>query len=95
MAASSSPLLPSSFDPALHLHSETPDIDLLNDCPSETFDDDIEALHLQRQENLRKGIIIQHRVWNLSDVFRSDEDLRLGTLFQFTAPESLLLDQIV
>ncbi|KAJ9376449.1 hypothetical protein DTO063F5_8784 [Paecilomyces variotii] len=79
MAASSSPLLPSSFDPALHLHSETPDIDLLNDCPSETFDDDIEALHLQRQENLRKGVIIQHRAWNLSDVFRSDEDLRLDT----------------
>ncbi|KAL1869245.1 Chromosome transmission fidelity protein 18 [Paecilomyces lecythidis] len=86
MAASSSPSLPSSFDPALHLHSELPDLDPSNQCPSETFDDDIEALHLQRQENLRKGNIIQHRAWNLSDVFRSDDDLRPDTP---TKPQTL------
>lgn len=78
MEASSPLSLPSSFDPALHLHSELPDIESLNHCPSESFDDDIEALHFQRQENLRKRIVIQHRAWNLSDVFRSDEDIRPG-----------------
>lgn len=73
----SSPTAPlSSFDPALHLHSEEdfPDQQL----PSESFSDDIEALQLVREENVRNKVVIQHRAWNLSDVFRSDEDIRPG-----------------
>lgn len=66
---------PSSFDPAIHLHSEDfPDQQL----PSESFSDDIEALHLVCEENIRNKVVIQHRAWNLSDVFRSDEDIRPG-----------------
>lgn len=66
-----SPAFPSSFDPAIHLHSEDP--------PSESFSDDLEALDLRRLEQTRNRIVIQHRAWNLSDVFRSDEDITPGT----------------
>ncbi|RHZ65952.1 putative sister chromatid cohesion factor (Chl12) [Aspergillus thermomutatus] len=69
----SPPLVPPSFDPAIHLHSEE------QNPPSETFSDDLEALNLQRQEKIRKKVVIQHRAWNLSDVFRSDEDVRPDT----------------
>ncbi|RJE27186.1 hypothetical protein PHISCL_00427 [Aspergillus sclerotialis] len=62
---------PSSFDPAIHLHSQGPAID----PPSESFSDDLEALNLARLEKTRNKVVIQHRAWNLSDVFRSDEDL--------------------
>ncbi|KKA22647.1 Sister chromatid cohesion factor (Chl12) [Rasamsonia emersonii CBS 393.64] len=75
MANNSPPQVPSSFDPALYFHSELPDT-----APSESFSDDIEALYLQRletaHENRRKGVVIQHRAWNLSDVFRSDDDVQ-------------------
>jgi chromosome transmission fidelity protein 18 len=71
---------PSSFDPALYLHSEPQDCVLNLEPGPESFSDDIEALHLQRldivQENRCKGIVIQHRAWNLSDIFQSDDDIR-------------------
>lgn len=72
----SSPNFLSSFDPALHLHSE----DLTNapNLPSQSFSDDIEAIHLHRLEQTRNKVVIQHRAWNLSDVFRSDDDIRPG-----------------
>ena len=70
---------PPSFDPAIHLHSQgTEDIDILP--PSESFSDEFEAIHLQRQENIRSKVVILDRAWNLSDVFRSDEDIRPGML---------------
>jgi chromosome transmission fidelity protein 18 len=69
----SPPLIPPSFDPAIHLHSEE------ENPLSETFSDDLEALDLHRLENIRNKVVIQHRAWNLSDVFRSDEDVRPGT----------------
>ena len=65
------PEVPSSFDPAIYLHSEDPAINL----PSESFSDELEALNLQRLEKARNKVVIQHRAWNLSDVFRSDEDI--------------------
>lgn len=71
----SSPNFLSSFDPALHLHSEEPATAL---PPSESFSDDLEAIHLQRLEQTRNKVVIQHRAWNLSDVFRSDDDIRPG-----------------
>jgi chromosome transmission fidelity protein 18 len=73
---------PSSFDPALYLHSDLPDSEQLPEPEPESFSDDIEALHLQRldtaRENHRKGIVIQSRTWNISEVFRSDDDIRPG-----------------
>lgn len=73
---SSSPNFLSSFDPALHLHSE--DSVHATNLPSESFSDDLEAIHLQRQEQTRNKVVIQHRAWNLSDVFHSDDEIRLG-----------------
>lgn len=82
--------VPPSFDPAIHLHSQDPAIG----PPSESFSDELEALHLQRLEKTRNKVVIQHRAWNLSDVFRSDEDrapgmesrIRLIMLFRQTDP---------
>jgi chromosome transmission fidelity protein 18 len=75
MESLSPPPPPSSFDPAIHLHSK------FNDpvSPSNRTDsDDIEALILQNEESIAKktseGIVIQHRSWKLQDAFRSDED---------------------
>ncbi|CAI7646888.1 unnamed protein product [Penicillium glandicola] len=69
----SSPSFLSSFDPALHLHSEGPDNP---NPPSESFSDDLEAIHLHRREQTRNRVVIQHRAWDLSDVFRSEDDIR-------------------
>lgn len=71
----SSPIL-SSFDPACHLHSEEPTT--LANPPSESFSDDLEAIHLARADLTRNKVVIQHRAWNLSDVFRSEDDLGPG-----------------
>jgi chromosome transmission fidelity protein 18 len=75
MESLSPPPPPSSFDPAIHLHSKS------NDpvSPSNRTDsDDIEALILQNEESIAKktseGVVIQHRSWKLQDAFRSDED---------------------
>lgn len=78
-------LHPSSFDPAVHLHSELPD-PVWPEPESSTLSDEIEAFYQVRQEtaqeNYRKGIVIQSRSWKLSDVFRSDEDVELGMSFR-------------
>lgn len=48
------------------------------DTAEPRFSDDIEALYEQeaetRADNKRRGIVIQHRSWPLSDIFRSDDD---------------------
>lgn len=93
MEESSPPQVPSSFDPAIFLHSESQDntCHLPPDPPS--FTNDLEALHLQRleiaRENREKGIVIQHRSWKLSDVFQSDDDIRPGTRLSFIRPDIL------
>ncbi|KAJ5405837.1 ATPase AAA-typecore [Penicillium sp. CMV-2018d] len=69
----SSPSFLSSFDPALHFHSEGPGN---TNPPSESFSDDLEAIHLHRREQTRNRVVIQHRAWDLSDVFRSEDDIR-------------------
>ncbi|KAJ5833244.1 hypothetical protein N7474_001555 [Penicillium riverlandense] len=77
----SSPSFPSSFDPALHLHSQD---DIAPHPPSESFADDLEVLNLQRLEHKRD--VIQHRAWDLADVFRSDDDIRPGLWFLVSSP---------
>ncbi|CAG8011839.1 unnamed protein product [Penicillium salamii] len=73
----SSPSFLSSFDPALHLHSEG--IESTNNPQSESFSDDLEAIDLHRLEQTRNRVVIQHRAWDLSDVFRSEDDIRPDT----------------
>lgn len=72
----SSPFL-SSFDPAVHLHSEPVPA---NRPPSESFSDDLEAIYEHRVEQTRNRVVIQHRAWDISDVFRSEDDIRPGAL---------------
>lgn len=74
----SSPSLLPSFDPALHLHSEDPGL-IAGQLQSESFSDEIEALHLERIEKIRNRVVVQHRAWDLADVFRSDDDIRPGS----------------
>jgi chromosome transmission fidelity protein 18 len=77
MTGFSSPQYPSSFDPAIDLHSEH---DASNTA---TFSDDLQQLQTHvEQVTARKnkeGIVIQHRAWKTPDVFRSDEDYSIGT----------------
>lgn len=76
----SSPSFLSSFDPALHLHSEGPDN--TTNPPSESFSDDLEAIHLYRREQIHNRVVIQHRAWDLSDIFRSEDDIKSGSRSQ-------------
>jgi hypothetical protein len=69
----------SSFDPAL-IHSE---IALLQDAPAElSFSDDFDALQQciaeDRTRKNKDGIVIQHRAWNLVDIFRSEGEHLTG-----------------
>ncbi|EPS34260.1 hypothetical protein PDE_09224 [Penicillium oxalicum 114-2] len=73
----SSPDFLSSFDPALHLHSESHSYS--PNLPSASFSEDLEAIHFHRLEQTRNKVVIQHRAWNLSDVFRSDDDTKPDT----------------
>ncbi|TKA78269.1 hypothetical protein B0A49_02145 [Cryomyces minteri] len=67
----------SSFDPAIHLHSEL-DGPSNAPFPFPSHSDDLEASHIQANEttaaNNGKGIVIQHRAWRLPEAFRSDEE---------------------
>lgn len=72
--------IPSSFDPAF-LYSE---YDRPQNAPdSISHSDDIEALQACIEEDKDKknsqGVVIQHRAWNLVDVFRSEGEHSFGT----------------
>jgi chromosome transmission fidelity protein 18 len=75
-----SPSIPSSFDPALlyskHDHPQ-------NAPPPVSFSDDLDALQQciteDRAKKTSEGIVIQHRAWNIIDVFRSEGDISFGT----------------
>ncbi|KAK7548731.1 chromosome transmission fidelity protein 18 [Phyllosticta citricarpa] len=75
--------LPTSFDPALHLHSEDPPAVDHPALPTSSHSDEIEALALQKQETTaaksKQGIVIQHRAWQLPEAFLSEEDHLLET----------------
>jgi len=75
-----SPGIPSSFDPAL-LDSES---EHLQAAPaSHSFSDDFEALQQciveDKAKKTTQGIVIQHRAWNVAEVFRSEGELPIGT----------------
>jgi chromosome transmission fidelity protein 18 len=77
-----SPGIPSSFDPAF-LYSEL-ELEHLQDAPpSLSFSDDLDALQQCITEDKAKktseGIVIQHRAWNVTDVFRSEGEAAIGT----------------
>ncbi|KAH8702705.1 chromosome transmission fidelity protein 18 [Phaeosphaeriaceae sp. PMI808] len=78
--SSYSPGIPSSFDPSiLHSQHEYP-----QDTPqSLSYSDDIEALHQciaeDKTKNNREGVVIQHRAWNLKEIFRSEGDRLVDT----------------
>lgn len=68
----------SSFDPAIELHSEPPDVL----CAPVSYSDDIEALESDRETSkvakIRNKVVIQHRAWHLPQVFRSDDSCLPG-----------------
>lgn len=78
MSSQPLPDIPSSFDPAIDLHSEFDDSGQ-PEPPIHAYSDYLEALNVQQQEltadKNSKGIVIQHRHWTLSDVFRSEGNL--------------------
>ncbi|KAH7084347.1 hypothetical protein FB567DRAFT_528833 [Paraphoma chrysanthemicola] len=85
--------IPSSFDPAL-LFSEH---EFLQDTPpSLSFSDDIAALeHCITEDKAKKtskGIVIQHRAWNLTEVFRSEGDASIDTPLK--RPQHLLYEEL-
>jgi len=73
MPNQSSQVLLSSFDPAIHLHSQPLEVA----CPPTEYSDDAEALNLVQEEHrldkAEKGLVIQHRAWNLRDIFHSED----------------------
>ncbi|KAH7128575.1 chromosome transmission fidelity protein 18 [Dendryphion nanum] len=76
-----SPQLPTSFDPAIYLHS---DLQVLQDAPaSVSHSDELEAIAQCIKEDVQKktelGIVIQHRAWNTAEAFRSEEERPLDT----------------
>jgi chromosome transmission fidelity protein 18 len=68
--------IPTSFDPAIHLHSE---------CHNASVNPDSADLlelnrHLDevRQQKTRDGVVIQHRAWKAQQAFLSEEDYLTG-----------------
>lgn len=69
----------SSFDPAIHLHSDQSEAVILS---SHAQSDDWEAIRLQQAEATaaknKERIVIQHRAWPVGEAFRSDEVHKTG-----------------
>ena len=75
--------LPTSFDPAIYLHSET---GFDHDAPTPatpSHSDELDALQQciaeDKAQKKAQGIVIQHRAWRLKEAFRSDELYPIGT----------------
>ena len=77
--------IPSSFDPAL-LFSELEFEIAQNAPPSHSFSDELEAIQQcitdDRAKKTSQGVVIQHRAWNIADVFRSEGEGLIGTSSQ-------------
>jgi chromosome transmission fidelity protein 18 len=77
--SSYSPGIPTSFDPAL-LNSE---LEFFHDAPASlSYSDDFDALQQCITEQTVKknsaGVVIQHRTWNVADIFRSEGEASIG-----------------
>ncbi|KAF2199193.1 P-loop containing nucleoside triphosphate hydrolase protein [Delitschia confertaspora ATCC 74209] len=70
----SSPLVSSSFDPALHLHSEFDQQGALPSICHSELEALYECIEETKAANARQRIVIQHRAWNTAEVFRSEVD---------------------
>jgi chromosome transmission fidelity protein 18 len=72
--------IPTSFDPAIHLHSQQSD----DAFEAADYSADLVELnqHLAdvREQKTREGIVIQHRAWKVADAFRSEEDYPISIL---------------
>jgi chromosome transmission fidelity protein 18 len=78
--SSYSPGIPTSFDLAL-LHSE---FEFLDNAPASlSHSDELDALQQCIAEDTVKknsaGVVIQHRAWNVADIFRSEGEGLAGT----------------
>jgi chromosome transmission fidelity protein 18 len=78
--SSYSPGIPTSFDPAL-LNSE---FEFHDNAPaSPSYSDELDALQQCIAEDTVKknsaGVVIQHRAWNVADIFRSEGEGPAGT----------------
>ncbi|KAF1997792.1 hypothetical protein P154DRAFT_470405, partial [Amniculicola lignicola CBS 123094] len=85
--SSYSPEFPTSFDPAIYLHSE-PALPAPQDAfPSLSHSDELEVLQQciaeQIAEKTKRGIVIQHRAWNTAEAFRSEEDHSIDTPLKY------------
>lgn len=72
--------IPSSFDPALLCS----DYDYRENAPTSlSHSEDLEALQAciteDKVRKSKEGVVIQHRAWNLADVFRSEGETFSGT----------------
>ncbi|KAF2456154.1 hypothetical protein BDY21DRAFT_380230 [Lineolata rhizophorae] len=72
---------PSTFDPAVHLYSELSvpgSLDALQGSafPVSSHSDELKAIVQHRRDETaaktRAGVVVQHRAWDVRDVFRSD-----------------------
>ena len=79
---------PSSFDPAICLHSERTDVASI----PQSYSDDIEALIVTREElraeHNEKRTVIQHRAWNHPEIFRSEDSFLRGKILLATIQSS-------
>jgi chromosome transmission fidelity protein 18 len=80
--------IPTSFDPAIHLHSQLSDDAYAYEDLSTDLLELNQHLEFTRKEKNKAGIVVQHRAWKLSDVFRSEEDYPIGNLPASTASSS-------
>lgn len=77
--------IPTSFDPAL-LYSE---YDHLQNTPTTlSHSDDLAALQTcileDKAKKNQKGVVIQHRAWNIAEAFRSEGEHSVGTCLRTT-----------
>ncbi|KIW08594.1 uncharacterized protein PV09_00555 [Verruconis gallopava] len=79
MSLSSSPDFPSSFDPAVYLHSQLSDDAYATAALSADLLELNRHIEDVRQQKTRERVVVHHRAWNVADVFRSEEDYPIVT----------------
>ncbi|KAF1850600.1 chromosome transmission fidelity protein 18 [Cucurbitaria berberidis CBS 394.84] len=77
--SSYSPGIPTSFDPAL-----LSEFEILHDAPASlSYSDEIDAIQQcvteEKAKKNRAGVVIQHRAWKITDIFRSEGEAPIDT----------------